>query len=467
MMNKLFRHTWFPLVFQLLTLGVFIYLIITGLAANTNDMAFAKVLRNTNVANLMVWSYWWPLITLSAIFIGRAWCMVCPMELVTSLASKIGLKRQPPTFMRSGWVITIFYLLILVFGIHTLAIHRVPYRMALYMLVLFGTAIVSGLLYSRNTFCAHICPVGHFLGMYARLSPFGWGVKDHSVCNDCKDKSCIANVTAYEFQGRSCGVGLYPTKIDDNTECLLCGQCLKACDRNNTGTDERPNPGWFRRPWFKDLLDLKTMSAAQAMFCLVVSGFVIYEVFTEWSVTKELLLWTPKQLELMLGIDSTLGHGLIKSLTIFFALPAIIWLLPFGVFRLVGGRLSVSDYLLRFGIAFIPVMAAAHAIKALLKMTSRIPYWEYVTSDPLGIDTARGIIDKTTTLALLPAWRDPVNTVVALVVMGVAVVLSTLIVRKLIAKHLPGSSWQSALLYLIPGLYGGAFCAMLISWRLF
>ena len=34
--------------------------------------------------------------------------------------------------------------------------------------------LVSGLVFSRNTFCAHICPVGHLLGLYARLAPMGW-----------------------------------------------------------------------------------------------------------------------------------------------------------------------------------------------------------------------------------------------------------------------------------------------------
>ena len=71
MINRLFRSTGFPLAFQLLSLGVFSLLIAGGLAANTNDMAFAKVLRNTNAANLIVWSYWWPLIILSAMFLGR------------------------------------------------------------------------------------------------------------------------------------------------------------------------------------------------------------------------------------------------------------------------------------------------------------------------------------------------------------------------------------------------------------
>ncbi len=466
MINRLFRSTWFPLAFQLLSLGVFILLIVGGLAANTDDMAFAKVLRNTNAANLIVWSYWWPLIILSAMFLGRVWCTVCPMELVTSLASKVGLKRTPPAFLRSGWVMTIFYILILFIGIHTLAIHRVPFRMAIYMLVLFAAAVAFGLLFRRNTFCAHVCPVGHLLGLYGQLAPMGWGVGDKSICADCRDRSCVSKKTAYEFQGRSCGVGLKTFSLDDNMDCILCGQCLKACDRNNPGLVGRPNPGWFPRRWFKDILDLKTMTAAQAAFCLAVSGFVIYEVFGEWSVSKELLLRVPSAVDHALGANGALGHGLIKSVTLFVILPFLIWMAPFSVFRLAGGRLPLRDYLLRFGIAFIPVMAAAHAVKALLKTTSRIPFWDHAVSDPLGVETARGILDGTTNLAPVPLWINPVLTILSLALMGIGVALSFVVVRKLIVEHLPGSGSRGMPFYLIPGLYGGMFIFMLIAWRL-
>ncbi len=77
------------------------------------------------MANLIVWSYWWPPIILSAIFLGRIWCAVCPMELMTSLASKVGLKRNRPAFLRSGWVMTIFYVLVL-FVVRKLIVQRLP-----------------------------------------------------------------------------------------------------------------------------------------------------------------------------------------------------------------------------------------------------------------------------------------------------------------------------------------------------
>lgn len=466
MINRLFRKTWFPLLFQIFMLVAFFFLLIGGLSANTDDMAFAKVLRNTNVANLIVWSYWWPIIILSAILFGRVWCMVCPLELVSSLFSRFGLKRRPPAFLRSGWVIAIFYILILFVGVHTLNIHRVPFRMGLYMLALLAISAACGLLFARNTFCAHVCPVGFLLGLYARLAPFGWGVRDRSLCLQCKDQSCIAAKNAYAFQGRSCGVSLLPASLDDNSECLLCGQCLKACDRNNPGINGRPNPGLFSRRWFKDVLDLKAMTSAQVTFCLVVSGFLIYEIFTEWSMTENLLLSLPSKAEELLGVSGSLGEAMVLSLTLFVALPALFWLLPYAAFRLVGGHLALRDYMLRFGIAFIPLVASAHAIKCLLKMTSRIPYWEHVVGDPIGIITAQGIIDETIKLSALPSWRDPVMTIVSLVLMGGAIALSSLVVRKLIATHLPGIGWRKVFLYLIPVLYGGSFFIMFIAWRL-
>ncbi len=466
-MVNIFRFWWFPLVPQLATLSMFMVLIIDGLAADTGNMTYAKVLRNTNLANLIVWSYWWPLIILSSIFFGRVWCMICPIELLTSLAARIGLKRRPPRFVQSGWPITIFYIIILFVGIHTFSIHRVPFRMSIYLLVILATATVAGLLFSRNAFCAHVCPVGHLLGLYSRLAPFGWSVSNRQLCHNCNDHSCTANANAYLFKGRSCGVGLYPANIDDNTDCLLCGQCIKACDKNNPGIKGRPNPGWFARPWFKDVLTLKSMTVAQASFCLIVSGFVIYEVFTEWKVTRELLLWTPHEISMWLKADNAWFQGLIKSILLFVILPILFWMLPYGLLRLCDGRMSIWKFLCTIGTAFIPIMAAAHAVKALLKTTSRIPYWERAFSDPVGVNTAKAILDKSIQLSPLPTWRDPVVTVVSLVLIAFGIAVSVFIIRNFTVTHKRDTERCTWPLYIIPGLYGGAFAVMLCLWRLF
>ena len=228
-----------------------------------------------------------------------------------------------------------------------------------------------------------------------------------------------------------------------------------------------PIPDGFARPWLKDVLLLKPMTVAQASFCLIVSGFVIYEVFTEWNVTRELLLWTPHEVSMWLKVEDAWFQGLLKSLILFVILPMLFWMLPYGLLWLCGGKLSFGKFFCTFGTAFIPIMAAAHAGKALLKMTSRIPYWKHAFTDPVGVNTAKDILNKSLQLSPLPAWRDPVVTAASLVLVISGIVVSVFIIRKFSVTHMRNSERCTWPLYIAPGLYGGAFAFMLCLWRLF
>ena len=95
MINKLFKNRYFLPALQFISLFVFIMLIYGAIGITTQDKDFAKILRNTNLANLIVWSYWWPFIIITAILFGRFWCTICPMELVTSFFGKMGLRKKP------------------------------------------------------------------------------------------------------------------------------------------------------------------------------------------------------------------------------------------------------------------------------------------------------------------------------------------------------------------------------------
>ncbi len=97
-LKDLYKSRWFPLVPQILVLVLFGYLIYGGLGVSTNDPDLAKILRNTNLSNLIVWSYWWPLIIVGAILLGRHWCTICPMELLTSVAGRFGRRRRRDGF---------------------------------------------------------------------------------------------------------------------------------------------------------------------------------------------------------------------------------------------------------------------------------------------------------------------------------------------------------------------------------
>ncbi len=54
------KAQWFPAAAQVLLLAVLVLLVLGGLGVTTADPDFTQVLRDTNLANLIVWSYWCP-----------------------------------------------------------------------------------------------------------------------------------------------------------------------------------------------------------------------------------------------------------------------------------------------------------------------------------------------------------------------------------------------------------------------
>jgi len=462
--NRILLRGYMPVSLKYISLIAYTLLIITGLSAFSTDPAVLQQLRNTNLGNLVVWSYWWPAIVFLAIFFGRIWCMVCPVEVVTTFFARIGLKRKRPAWLLSGWVITAFYMFILLAGIQGFAIHRNPYYMSMYLLMIAGVSVIIGSIYEKNTFCRYVCPVGYLLGLYSRFSFFGWRVKDVRTCKTCRDKSCIHRSFRYNLNMKSCGVDLYPAVISDNSDCILCAGCMKTCANHQSQPDSaRPNPMLTYIGFANDLFKLKPLKVAEMVFVLVVSGFVISEIWSEWSVTGGFLEYLPGMLVGPLPVPGKAGTVLVKGLSLFLFFPLIIWLLPFLISRLCGSGLRIKEYFLNYGIAFIPIIAAAHLGKSVLKTTSRIPYFEHLTDDISGNSTAEKIIDGTIILHQNPVWLNILVSALLTLFILAGIWLSVKVVTRLNQKHEGANA--GSLLYMIPVIYGSIFLLMIIAWR--
>lgn len=456
--RRLLGSSWFPIVPQLVMLAILGLLVAGGIGVTTDDADFAKWLRNTNLSNLVVWSYWWPSIIIAAILLGRVWCMVCPIELVSYLMTRIGLRRKVPDFLKTGWAMTIFYTLILTVGVHTLAIHRIPQRMATHLLMLLGTAVLVSLIYAKRAFCSHVCPVGHLLGLYALISPFEWGADDPSVCKSCRTKDCFVKKNHDRIVGRSCTSNLYPATIKDNRDCLLCTQCLKACPYDNLRLSTR-------RPFADFFRDIK-LKAAQVGFILLVSGFVVYEVLSEWPVSKAILKWVPDHLVAALGITGSMT-GFVSAIVMFIVFPAVLFLVVAALVKMASGKegASFGTVVKTFALLLLPTMAGAHIIKSLLKMASRIPYWPHVFSDPKGVATAQKIVDETLVLDMsAPDALYPAISFAAAAVLLTALVATLLIFRRSAAVQKLNSGGRAVLL-LSSLAYWGIFGFMILRWR--
>lgn len=458
--NKVLSTFWMPIGLKIVSLIIFVLLMFSGMTAVVTPETL-MIIRNSNFGNLIVWSYWWPMIIIFAVLFGRVWCMICPVELITTAFAKIGLQRKRPKWMLSGWAITIFYILIVFVGLQSFAIHRNPNYMAIYMLVIVLISIVCGAVYEKNTFCRYVCPVGYLIGIYSLLASFGWRVKDKKVCETCKDKSCINSKYIYNLSAKSCGVGIYPAKEPGDINCILCAGCLKSCSKyQSTQSTSRPNLGLQYVGFANAMFKLKSLKMAAMVFVFVDTGLVIKEVWTQWKVSREYLFYTPNFVTSALEVDNIIITGILHSIILYVLFPLVFWSFPWLIARLFKATIRFKDYMLNYALAFISISAMAHFGKGVIKATSRFPYFEHLSKDYSGIKTAQMIVDKELVLDKMPLWvYTSVSVILSLLVL-VGIWVSFRVVRGLNKKLNVNSAT-----YLIPVIYGGIFLIMVFLWR--
>lgn len=125
----------------------------------------------TLLARFLIWGLWFPLLLLSVLFFGRLWCgLLCPHGALSEYASKKGVNRPIPKWMRWGWVPIASFIFITTFG-QLAGIREYPLAA---LEVLGGTMIIAvlvGFIYGngRRPFCRYLCPLGPLLGIFSRL----------------------------------------------------------------------------------------------------------------------------------------------------------------------------------------------------------------------------------------------------------------------------------------------------------
>ncbi len=132
----------------------------------------ATALNNfTLFANFLFWGLWFPLVLLSTIIFGRAWCgILCPQGALSEYASRKGLGRIPPRWLRWEGTPILSFVFVTILG-QLVGVRDYP----LPMVEIFGgtmvLALITGLLFTKGhrTWCRYLCPIGLLLGIFSRL----------------------------------------------------------------------------------------------------------------------------------------------------------------------------------------------------------------------------------------------------------------------------------------------------------
>ncbi len=205
---------------------------------------------------------------------------------------------------------------------------------------------------------------------------------------------------------------------------------------------------------------------AQVGFILVLAGFVVYEILSEWPVSFEIMMWGPDRLIQALGIGGWIGN-LVSATFLFVIVPAVVLSIVAALAKLASGRQRVAFGLTAktLTLLLLPTIAGAHIIKSILRMSSRLPYWRGVFSDPKGIETAQRMVagtlvpDKSVTDAL-----DPAVSFAAIALLLVSLAATMLVFRRTVLgqKHKPG---VRAVLFVSVLAYWSVFGVTLFRWR--
>lgn len=387
--RKLVLGGWFPYAFQALALAGFVALVFLSWGDFTPPGVGAKLYAQTHLATLVVWGLWWPAMVWVAVLLERAWCAVCPLELVANGSERLGRRlarpqRALPRWVTAGWVILALYALVqmLVAGA---GIHRVPAWTSLFLVALLALAVATGLLSKDRALCRGFCPVGLLLGTYGRGGMIAVRSGPAETCGACTGKDCLASGNRARLDGRSCPSLLNPPRLDSNRDCLVCGQCLKACPPGNLRL-------LLRRPFALSDAREPLASWPVTLFVMLASGFVAGELFTEWPEARAIFLTVPGRAAAALGPSSA---GWLEGIWALAVVPLVSWTLLALLARRAGPPRSLTLTWRRTALPLAVVVAAGHASKGLAKLVSWAPFLPGAWAEPSGLATAAAIVART------------------------------------------------------------------------
>ena len=366
------RSRVFRFVLRTIVTASFLLIIAAGLFGNQNPAL--------NIAPILTWTIWWGLLIVLILFAGKAWCYVCPWDAMAEWTEKLAFWRKNddglsanlkwPRVVRNILIATVLFvgLTWIELGFGVTMRPRVTAYLAIAMLLM---AVASAMLFDRKSFCRYGCLVGRVSGLYALFAGVEVRARSAGTCTRCRTKECVrGSDTAY-----GCPTFLYPGRLETNTYCIQCMECVQACPHDNLAVN--------LRPWGSDLVTdgrPRTDEAYLALLLLAITGF-------------HGLTMTPAWAQLVDALRGVSGGGRILGFSLGMALlmlgPIAVYAGLVGLSMLLGrGRsltpLRYRDYFIRYAYALLPIALFYHIAHNMEHLLMEGPKVLAMASDPFG-----------------------------------------------------------------------------------
>ena len=302
-----------------------------------------------NTATVAAWVHYRGLIVIALLLVGNLFCAGCPFLLPRKLARWIGRPRQRwPKALRNKWL-ALAALLGILFVYELFDLWASPWLTAWVIAGYFVAAFMLEALFTRDSFCLYVCPLGSFNFLYSTVSPTQIMSRDVDACRRCVGKECING--RYDDRGapvqQGCQLVLFVPTMTSNLNCTLCLDCAKACPYDNVALAVRP-PGdeLFRQGWPRRL-DLALL-AILAAFAGLMNAFAM----------------TPPVYTLEQDLARALGTGQeVIVLGLLFLVVAVLGPLALAFFAATVNRWTVVEnrqlalrrFVMRYAYLFVPL----------------------------------------------------------------------------------------------------------------
>jgi polyferredoxin len=229
LLRRVMRKATLPIL-RVATLAGFVAVITVCLAAASSLIGRA--------ANTAIWSLWEPVVFALFFLVGPVWCTVCPLSTAARWSKRLHHSKRPPPdwLIRHGpWMAIVgFALIIWVERVFNSAEN--PVASGLLLLSLLTAAVLLSLLFRREVWCRHLCPLGRLATTLAPNSPLQMVAKSRVCASTCTTHACYRGTE--DVPG--CTVFHHPLEGKQAYRCKLCLDCLQSCPHHSANIQLRP-----------------------------------------------------------------------------------------------------------------------------------------------------------------------------------------------------------------------------------
>jgi CRP-like cAMP-binding protein/polyferredoxin len=238
-------------------------LVAVGFVAAALVCLFASGSLAARTANGAVWMLWEPVVFGLFLLVGSLWCTVCPLSSGGRAVQRIfSLDRPPPPWiLRTGTMLSAAGLVLILWSEEFFHMFTTPFATGMLLFALIGSAVVCCVLWQREVWCRHLCPLGRLGVALSPVAPLTVAARRSICASTCTTHDC--------YKGNEdvpgCPVWHHPQLVSEAHRCKTCLTCLQSCPHESAGLYLRPR---LRSAWRLDSTESYVVAFALTVFFL-------------------------------------------------------------------------------------------------------------------------------------------------------------------------------------------------------